>query len=369
VSDGDRAPRILLACDFHRHYCTMLAGGLERAGAEVVLLTRDHDLEFGGVPGAAMEFTREVVGPGVTVKTLGGRVRSPRDWRRALALRRELKRFRPDVVHLQDSVGNDVRLLFAAGVHRRRFVLTVHDSARHPGDGEFPFVARLNRVLELGAGLIFVHAESVEQELREFISPKLPVVVIPHGIDPGEATPLPQEPSILFFGRISYYKGLDVLLDAMEAIWGQLPAATLTIAGEGEIEPHPALSDPRVTVHAGHVPEADVPALFRAASCVALPYREASQSGVGSRIKPYARPLVVAAVGGLPELVSDGSGIVVPAEDPAALAEALVSVLADRGLATRLGEAGAATAAREGSWDTVAGETLAAYREHLVPRG
>lgn len=364
MSGGDR-PRVLLACDFHRHYCTMLAGGLERAGAEVLLLTREHDLEFGGVPGAAMEFTREVVGPGVTVERIAGRVRSPSGWREALALRREARDFRPDVIHLQDSVGNDLRLLFAARVRPRGFVLTVHDSARHPGDDEFPFVARLNRVLEHGAGLIFVHAESVEEELREFISPKIPVEVIPHGIDPGEATPVPEEPTVLFFGRISYYKGLDVLLEAMGAVWRQIPAATLTIAGEGEIDPHPALADPRVTVRAGHVPEADVPDLFRAARCIALPYREASQSGVGSRIKPFARPLVVSEVGGLPELVGDGSGLVVPPEDPAALAEALVSLLSDRELAARLGEAGAATAEREGSWDTVAAETLAAYRRHL----
>lgn len=357
--------RILLACDFHRHYCTMLAGGLERAGAEVMLLTRDHDLEFGGVPGAAMEFTREVVGPGVTVKTIGGRVRSPSGWRRALELRRELRRFRPDVIHLQDSAGNDLRLLFAAGVRRRRFALTLHDSARHPGEVESPLMARLNRFLEYGAGLIFVHAASVEEELRAYVSPKTPVLVIPHGIDPGEATPVPAAPSILFFGRISYYKGLDVLLEAMGLIWERIPEATLTIAGEGEIAAHPALADPRVDVRAGHVPEADVPDLFRAARCIALPYREASQSGVGSRIKPFARPLVVSAVGGLPELVADGSGIVVPPEDPAALAGALVSVLSDRDLATRLGEAGAATAEREGSWDTIARTTLDAYRRHL----
>jgi glycosyltransferase involved in cell wall biosynthesis len=177
--------------------------------------------------------------------------------------------------------------------------------------------------------------------------------------------PLPEQPTVLFFGRMSHYKGLDVLLDAMQQVWRTLPEARLTVAGQGEIEPHPALEDGRVTLLAGHVPEADVADLIKAASCVALPYRQASQSGVGSRVKPYARPLVVSDVGGLPELVSDGSGIVVAPEDPTKLAEALVRVLSDRAFAEKLGAAGRETATREASWDVVAERTLEAYREHL----
>ena len=53
----------------------------------------------------------------------------------------------------------------------------------------------------------------------------------PHGIEAAESRPLPERPSILFFGRISHYKGVDVLLDAMEAVWRAVPEATLTIAG------------------------------------------------------------------------------------------------------------------------------------------
>ena len=156
-----------------------------------------------------------------------------------------------------------------------------------------------------------------------------------------------------------------MLLDAMEGVWRSVPEATLTVAGSGEIESRPALSDSRVTVRAGHIPDEDVPGLISDSTCVALPYRQASQSGVGSLVKPYARPLVVTDVGGLPELVADGSGVAVPPEDPGALAEALVEILSDADLASRLGAAGVATATKEGSWDRVAELTLAAYREHL----
>jgi starch synthase len=357
--------RVLLACDFHRHYAAMLAAGLDRAGVEVTLLTRDHDLEFGNSPGAARAFVDATVGPSVSVREVSGRMRSPAGWAEAVRRRRELRSWRPAVVHFQESVGNDLRLLYAAGVRRGRFALTVHDPVRHPGDNESRRLARVNEMMIARAGLIFVHAEALREELISVAAPRAPVVVVPHGVDPGAVTPLPERPAILFFGRISRYKGLDVLLDAMGEVWDRIPAAQLTVAGAGEVEPHPALADPRVTLRAGHVPEDEVPELFEQASCVALPYRQASQSGVGSRVKPYARPLVVTDTGGLPELVADGSGLVVPSESPARLAAALVEVLADRALAERLGAAGAATAEREGSWDVVAARTLEAYREHL----
>jgi glycosyltransferase involved in cell wall biosynthesis len=359
------SPRVLLACDFHRIYCAMLAGALDRAGADVAMLTRDHDLEFGDVPGASEAFiAREA--PGIDLRLLTGRVRSPSGWRQALALRRELDRGGDAVVHLQEAIVNDLRLLAAARPRRGRFALTVHDPVHHPGDRNDFTGPRIEQLLRRRAGLIFIHSEALREELLEVSPIKAPVVVVPHASDPGVgATPLPESPSLLFFGRMSYYKGLDVLLDAMSAVWTAFPDATLVVAGAGDIEPHPALSDPRVTVRNEHVPEDAIPGLMHAARCLVLPYRQASQSGVGSRAKPYARPLVVTDVGGLPELVSDGSGLVVPSEDPARLAEAVVSVLSDHALAERLGAAAAATAEREGSWTVVAERTLEAYREHL----
>ncbi|HEX8752626.1 MAG TPA: glycosyltransferase family 4 protein [Solirubrobacterales bacterium] len=365
MSPAGGSPRVLLACDFHLRYSTRLAAGLDRAGAASALLTRDHDLEFGGEPGAALAFVRETVGPGVPVSTIPGRLRSLAGWRQALALRRALRRWDPAVVHVQESIGNDPRLLLAAGIRRGRYAVTIHDPVRHPGDRNSARIAWLNRTLARQAGLIFVHGESLRDELVEIAAPRAPIVVVPHGIEVGEATPLPAVPSLLFFGRITEYKGLETLLEAMPIIWEELPEARLTIAGEGEIPRRPALADPRVVVRDGYIPEGEVPDLIKASTCVVLPYRQASQSGVGSLVKPYARPLVVTEVGGLPELVADGSGLAVPAGDPAALAAALRSVLTDHGLAERLGGVGAATAAREGSWDAVAVRTLGAYRDLL----
>jgi glycosyltransferase involved in cell wall biosynthesis len=358
--------RVVLAGDFHFRYNTMLAAGEEHAGARVTLLTRRHDEEFGDRPGAAASFVAERTPPSVRWLSIPGRVRSARGLVVAAGVAREIHRFGPDVVHLQESIGTDARLVLASGARPRRFALTVHDPVRHPGERKSKSGLLGNAALTRAAGLIFVHAEALREELEEVARPRAPIVVVPHGVDPIPPEPLPDRPSILFFGRLGYYKGVDVLLDAMTEVWASLPEATLTIAGDGELGDHPALRDERITLRREYLPDEELPALFAGSRCVALPYRQASQSGVGSLAKRYGRPLVVSEVGGLPELVADGSGLTVAPEDPSALARALLGLLGDEERCARLGEAARRSAASGSDWGTVGAATLEAYREHLV---
>ena len=112
------------------------------------------------------------------------------------------------------------------------------------------------------------------------------------------------------------------------------------------------------------MPESFVTELYNDATAVVLPYRQASQSGVGSLAKSYGRASVVTNEGGLPELVADGSGIVVPSEDAGALANALIEVVTEPGRAAAMGAAASASAQAEFSWKAVGQATLDAYRRH-----
>ena len=86
--------------------------------------------------------------------------------------------------------------------------------------------------------------------------------------------------------------------------------------------------DRDVRLLSGYVPREQVPDLFALADVVALPYRAASQSGVIAQAALAGKPVVVTAVGGLPEAL-DGRGVVVQPANPAALAAGIVRALED----------------------------------------
>jgi glycosyltransferase involved in cell wall biosynthesis len=361
----DAAPKVLLACEWFVKYTAGLARGLIDVGCDVTLLTRDHDLEFGDEPGAMHAFVESTLDGAGRHLELGGRVRDPSALRDVLALRRRIDAWSPDVVHIQDSLTHDMRLAVAAGFPRRRYAVTVHDPAPHPGDPQPSWRIRTVRYeLRRHAGLIFVHSEGMVEELRAADHARREIEVVPHGFGVADVAPLPDQPSLLFFGRISHYKGVDVLLDAMPIVWQTLPEVTLTLAGSGELPSSAVLDDPRVKLRHEHVRDDELPGLFAASTAVVLPYRQASQSGVGSEAKQYGRPVIATDVGGLPELVGVAGRVVSP-EDPVALAAAIVEVGGTPGLAAELGRHGIESAAEAG-WKSVGAKTLAAYRRYLL---
>ncbi len=140
---------------------------------------------------------------------------------------------------------------------------------------------------------------------------------------------------LLFFGLVRPYKGVEDLLHAV----ARLPrdaAVTLLLVGEfyEAREPYERLLQSlgiadRVRVVDRYVPDAEVAQYFMAADLVVLPYRSASQSGIAQTAFAFERPVVVTAVGGLPDVVEDGvTGYVVPPRDPAALAAAVTRFFA-----------------------------------------
>ncbi len=363
------SPRVLAVCDFLLKYTASLAVALSGAGADTALLTRDHDFEFGREPGAMAAHLDRVLAGRVAHLALSGRPRDPGSWRAAVRAAGAVRALGPDVVHLQNTVGSDPRLILAAGARRGRYAFTSHDVERHPGDPSGAFHhAWLDDLLHRNAGVVFVHAEALVDRVHRLHGKDVPVEVVPHGVDLPTPLPLPPDPALLFFGRLSYYKGLDVLLDAMPGVWSRMGDVPLEIAGHGALPDHPLLGDPRVRLRHEHIPEDELPALFGRASAVVLPYREASQSGVGSVAKQFGRPLVATRTGGLPELVADGSGLLVEPEDPAGLAAAIVELHTVGGLAERLVEAGTAGVLARSGWPRVAELTLAAYKRHGLIR-
>ena len=140
-----------------------------------------------------------------------------------------------------------------------------------------------------------------------------------------------ERPTLLFFGYVRAYKGLDYLLRAMPRVLSRIDA-DLLIVGEFYDDPRKydriiqehGLAD-RVRIVAEHVPDERVGDYFAAADVVVLPYVSATQSGITRIAFAFDLPVISTDVGGLPEVVRDGeTGYIVPPMDEGALADAIV---------------------------------------------
>lgn len=152
-------------------------------------------------------------------------------------------------------------------------------------------------------------------------------------------------PVLLYVGRLSREKGIDVALAAFASLIERFPETRLVIAGDGperaaleqqadQLNLAPAIQ------FLGWVPPEQVPALINAASVVILPSREDSFPVVGLQVALMERPAVATRVGGIPEMILDReTGLLVERENPKALADAIGSLLQHPDNARRMGKA------------------------------
>jgi glycosyltransferase involved in cell wall biosynthesis len=146
---------------------------------------------------------------------------------------------------------------------------------------------------------------------------------------------------VLFFGRVEAYKGVDLLLAAWESLQEKRAGARLVIAGPvAQDVALPAL--PRgVELRDRLIDDEEAIELFRSASLLVLPYRDATQSALIGAAYAFELPVIVTETGALPEYVVAGeTGWVVPPGDAAALAAALGPALADPARLRAIGHAG-----------------------------
>ncbi len=229
---------------------------------------------------------------------------------------------------------------------------------------------------------IIVHSEySRQSALKSGVARADQLRVIPHGAFEyyRSLVTAPRAPDgpvqLLFAGSIKYYKGLDVLIEALPRLAAHTPAGSwqLTIAGHPGF-PVDALRarvreygvETSVGWSLRHQTERELANHLEACHAVVLPYREIDQSGVLLAAVGMHRTVVASSVGAFPEILRDGEhGLLVPHSDPKALAEALIRVVTDAQLRAR-GEAGMRELAETSlHWSTVAAQTAALYRELL----
>jgi glycosyltransferase involved in cell wall biosynthesis len=295
------------------------------------------------------------------------------------ALVRQIRRFRPEVFHLQH--GHLWFNLSLPLVRRLPLVVTVHDPRHHAGDRASQKTPQ--GVMNFGfrrADRVIVHGRAIKQQVCELlgIAPsKVHVVPLVAIGNVGSKAVLDEVHcddgrTVLFFGRIWKYKGLEYLIQAAPAITQVIPDVRIVIAGQGDdFEPYRRLMcEPgRFVIYNRFITVPERDALFRQASVVVLPYLEATQSGVVPVAYSYAKPVVATDTGALREAVDDGTtGLLVPPANPAALAAAVIDLLKHPEKRREMGAAGRRKLEAECSPAAVARQTLEVYRQAIAAR-
>ncbi|GAA3429658.1 hypothetical protein GCM10018953_68420 [Streptosporangium nondiastaticum] len=347
----------------------LLAGELHRRGVE----THVFVLSKGGPREAAL------LAEGIAVHRLGFSRRSPgpvglaRNLAAFLRLVRLLRRLRPDVLHGFLYEGYVLGAV-AARLARVPVVVTGRRTQgylkpRRPG-----YVA-LERAVTAITDQVVANAVAIAKGTREVEGvPARKVSVIYNGLPAPAFDPVEPEhvdtalPLIVCVARLSENKGHRFLIDAAALLSRSGRPCTFVLVGDGaerrSLEEQASALGVDVRFLGFRV---DTGGLLARADVVVLPSVSEGLSNAVMEAMAAGRPIVATAVGGTPELL-EGRGVLVPPADPAALAEGVVRLLDDPGLALSLGNAARAWVRKNLDMDVVAEEHIVLYRRLLRAR-
>jgi glycosyltransferase involved in cell wall biosynthesis len=291
---------------------------------------------------------------------------------------RQLRRAAPDLVHLHTQRaawlgGAAARALGLPALATRRMDRPMRRGWRN----RFIYAGAASRAVAI--------SEAVAGHLAACGVPAGTIRVVRSAVDPGELRPTRARAAVrealgapadaaclLCAAALIHRKGIDVLLEAAARLAARGLHPELWLAGEGpergalEASARALGLAPRARFLGAR---ADVPDLLAACDAFVLPSRREGLGVAALEAMALARPVVASRVGGLAEAVlHEGTGLLVPPEEPAALADALERLLRDPALRERLGAAGPARVAARHSAKAMVDAYAALYAEVLAER-
>lgn len=257
---------------------------------------------------------------------------NPATWLRAF---KQVKAFSPDVIVFQwwqpffgPLVGTLARLFRRAGL---RCTIECHNVVSHEGG---PFDRLLAKFALSAADHLITHSTKDRNDVLAIVPGKEVAVsslpTLSEFSDPGDNYRGGR--TILFFGNVRKYKGLDVLLAAMPRVLSKVECS-LIIVGEfyDSIDKYQKLIrehqiQSHVVMDNRYVPNEEVQGIFQQADVLVLPYLSATQSAVARIALSNGLPVIASRTGGLSEVVIENvTGLLFPAGDPDALAGQIVN--------------------------------------------
>jgi len=359
--------RVLLACPYDWHAPGGVQVHIRQLGS--VLRDRGHEvlvLAPGDAP--ATEAWVRIVGRPVRVAyrgTVAPISFSPSAWAK---VRGRVRAFAPDVVHVHEPLTPSVSMLTTLAADAP-VVATFHAYLDRSRLMEFagPLLRRIHRRISISVAVSDAAAAFLRRVVRG------PIEVVPNGVDverfshPGPCPEgLPAGRVILWVSRLDPQKGFPVMVRAFHRVALDTEDVWLVVVGEGRdrgaIDLLPESLRTRVLMR-GVIPNEELHPYHGAADVFAAAATGQESFGyILVEALAAGVPVVATDIPGYREVVRDGvEGLLVPPDDPAALAGALGRVLDEPDLARALATAGRERA-RAFSWDEVAPRLEAVYR-------
>jgi len=354
-------------------------GGLERMVLDLVRVQQSdgHKCQILCLfePGA---LASELDGTGIPVHAL--RKRRGLDACAVASLRRHIKAHATEVMHTHNAVAHYLAVLATLGLPFRSIINTRHGmgALRRATRREVLYKLALMRTRAVVA---VCEAARLDAVRREIVSPTK-AVVVPNGIRIEAYVPascamreqlsqmlqLPPRTRIIgSVGRLNRLKDQITLIHAFREVCIQRSDTALVLIGDGEL--HDELQQQANDAGlAGHVhflgDRSDVPELLQGLDLFVLSSISEGYSMALLEACAAALPIIATDVGGNREIVRDGeSGLLVPAQNPNALATALVALLDAPARAAGFGRAGRTWVERHGSMQAMAARYLAVYQD------
>ena len=255
---------------------------------------------------------------------------------------------------------------------KRKIILTVHDPFPHTGLDTR--IVRLRRKVAFRCVPHFIILNKAQREKflsfyhlpsSAVIDSRLSCYTYLNMVEQ-DMTTVPEQKYILFAGKISKYKGVEYLLEAMKKVHDTFPDIKLVVAGSGkyhfDISEYAAL--PYIDIRNRFIPDEELVALMNKTQFMVCPYTDATQSGVIMSSFTFGTPVIATRVGGLPEMLGNGKyGMLVKEKDTDALYLGICSLLSDEEQLADYRKEIAKDYTSDGylSWKTIAEELRESY--------
>ena len=272
-----------------------------------------------------------------------------------------------DVVHTTCLFGLRRLLFYFLG---KKIITTIHDPFPHTGENNIMSYFHRKLAVKFSSGIVLLNEKQKDDFCNEYKVEPEKILVSSLGVYENIsllASDMVEKKTdnVLFFGRISPYKGIEYLCEAMQLVRKEIKDATLTIAGSGNLyfDITPYLSQGYIEIHNRFIRIDEVATMLKQCSLCACPYTDATQSGVIMTSFALGKPVVASDVGGLSEVIeNEKSGLLVEPRNPEALAGAIIKLLKNPSILERMEDYIRSTYySGERSWHNIAEAYMSLY--------